>query len=189
MVEEYVAALTVVESNFLDQIRESSKTDAGYLKLVEQVKNGQIQKYWLDSGLLYAKGGRTFVPTGPLRRRLLRETHDPHWAGHPGMDRMLALLARRYYWPRMEEDIKTYVRTCLVCQLDKVEKKKTVGLLQPLPVPEGPWQSISMDFISGFPKVNGMASIFVVIDRFSKYGMFMAAPNACPAEMAAELFF
>ncbi|KAL0373601.1 UNVERIFIED_CONTAM: hypothetical protein Sradi_3275800 [Sesamum radiatum] len=77
MIEEYVAALTVVESDFLDQIRESSKTDAGYLKLVEQVKKGQIRKYWLDSGLLYAKGGWAFVPTGPLRRRLLRETHDP----------------------------------------------------------------------------------------------------------------
>ncbi|KAL0345856.1 UNVERIFIED_CONTAM: Transposon Ty3-I Gag-Pol polyprotein [Sesamum radiatum] len=148
MVEEYVAALTVVESDFLDQIRESSKTIAGYLKLVEQVKKGQIRKYWLDSGLLYAKGGRAFVPTGPLRRRLLRETHDPQWVGHPRMDRMLALLARRYYWPRMEEDVEAYVRTCLVCQLDTVEKKKTAGLLQPLPVPEGLWQSVSMDFIS-----------------------------------------
>ncbi|KAK4399871.1 hypothetical protein Sango_1093200, partial [Sesamum angolense] len=81
LVEEYVAALTVVESDFLDQIRESSKTDASYLKLVEQVKSGLIRKYWLDSGLLYAKGGRVFVPTGTLRRRLLRETHDPQWAG------------------------------------------------------------------------------------------------------------
>ncbi|KAL0307237.1 UNVERIFIED_CONTAM: Retrovirus-related Pol polyprotein from transposon.6 [Sesamum radiatum] len=35
LVEEYVAALTVVESDFLDQIRESFKTDASYLKLVE----------------------------------------------------------------------------------------------------------------------------------------------------------
>ncbi|KAK4381872.1 hypothetical protein Sango_2926100 [Sesamum angolense] len=55
LVEEYIAALTVVESDFLDQIRESSKTDASYLKLVEQVKSGLIRKYWLDSGLLYAK--------------------------------------------------------------------------------------------------------------------------------------
>ncbi|KAL0386154.1 UNVERIFIED_CONTAM: hypothetical protein Sradi_3009700 [Sesamum radiatum] len=121
MVEEYVVALAVVESDLLDQIRESLKTDAGYMKLVEQVRNGQIQKYWLDGGLLYAKGGWAFVPTGPLRRRLLRETHDPEWAGHPGIERMLALLGRRYYWPRMEEDVEAYVRTCLVCQLDKVE--------------------------------------------------------------------
>ncbi|KAL0421316.1 UNVERIFIED_CONTAM: Transposon Ty3-G Gag-Pol polyprotein [Sesamum latifolium] len=85
MVEEYVAALTVVESDLLDQIRESSKTNVG----------------------------------------------------HPDIDKILALLGRRYYWPRMEEDVEAYVRTCLVCQLDKVERKKEVGLLQPLPIPQG----------------------------------------------------
>ncbi|KAK4397848.1 RNA-directed DNA polymerase [Sesamum angolense] len=58
LIEEYVAAVTVVESDFLDQIRESSRTDTGYLKLVEHVKSGLIRKYWLDTGLLYAKGGQ-----------------------------------------------------------------------------------------------------------------------------------
>ncbi|KAK4403129.1 Transposon Ty3-I Gag-Pol polyprotein [Sesamum angolense] len=140
-------------------------------------------------GLLYAKGGQVFVPTGTLRRRLLRKTNDPQWAEHPGIDRMVTLLAHRYYWPRMEEDVEAYVRTCLVCQLDKVERKKEAGLLQPLPIPEVPWQSISMDFISGFPKVNGMASVLVVVDHFSKYGIFIVAPHACPAETATELFF
>ncbi|KAK4397585.1 RNA-directed DNA polymerase [Sesamum angolense] len=94
LVEKYVAALTVIESDFLDQIRESSKTDAGYLNLMEHVKSSMIRKYWLDSGLLYAKGGRVFVPIGSLRRHLLRETHDPQWAEHPRINRMLA---RRYY--------------------------------------------------------------------------------------------
>ncbi|KAK4394407.1 hypothetical protein Sango_1911500 [Sesamum angolense] len=89
----------------------------------------------------------------------------------------------------MEEDVEAYVRTCLVCQLDKVERKKEAGLLQSLPIPKVPWQSVSMDFITGFPKVNGMASVLVVVDHFSKYGIFIAAPHACPAETAAELFF
>ncbi|KAL0302207.1 UNVERIFIED_CONTAM: hypothetical protein Sangu_3114500 [Sesamum angustifolium] len=66
LVEEYVAALTVVESDFLDQIQETSKMGAGYLKLVEQIQSGLIRKYWLDSGLLYCKGRRVFVPTGTL---------------------------------------------------------------------------------------------------------------------------
>ncbi|KAK4380950.1 RNA-directed DNA polymerase [Sesamum angolense] len=68
--------------------QESSRTDAGYLKLVEQVLSGLARKYWLDSGLLYAKGGGVFVPTGTLSHRLLRGTHDPQWARHPGIDRM-----------------------------------------------------------------------------------------------------
>ena len=81
------------------------------------------------------------------------------------------------------------MKSFLVCQLDKTEKKKMAGLLQPLPIPEKPWQSVSMDFISGFPKAGECKSIFVVVDRFSKYSVFMATPKACPAEEAANLFF
>ncbi|KAL0290535.1 UNVERIFIED_CONTAM: hypothetical protein Scaly_2667600 [Sesamum calycinum] len=89
----------------------------------------------------------------------------------------------------MEEDVDVYLRIHLVCQLDKVDKKKEDGLLQPLPVQEGPRKSISMDFISDFPKVNGMASILMVIDSFSKYGIFMVGPHVCSTETVAELFF
>ncbi|RWR94938.1 hypothetical protein CKAN_02425600 [Cinnamomum micranthum f. kanehirae] len=39
----------------------------------------------------------------------------------------------------MWEDVEEYVRTCLVCQQDKVERKKQAGLLEPLPGPERPW--------------------------------------------------
>ncbi|KAL0310177.1 UNVERIFIED_CONTAM: Transposon Ty3-I Gag-Pol polyprotein [Sesamum calycinum] len=126
---------------------------------------------------------------GDVALTVVEETDDPQWVGHPGINIMVALLAHRYYWPRMEEDVEAYVRTCLVCQLDKVERKKEAGLLQSLPIPEVPWQSISMDFILGFPKVNGMASVLVVVDRFSKYGIFIVAPHACPAETTVELFF
>ncbi|KAL0438986.1 UNVERIFIED_CONTAM: Transposon Ty3-I Gag-Pol polyprotein [Sesamum latifolium] len=73
--------------------------------------------------------------------------------------------------PRMEEDVEAYVKTCLVCQLDKVERKKEARLLESLPIPEGLWQSVSMDFITGFPKVNDIIS-----DRDTKFtGRFWTA--------------
>lgn len=37
--------------------------------------------------------------------------------------------------------------------------------------------------------MNGMASILVIVDRFSKYAIFIATPAACSADVAAELFF
>ena len=88
----------------------------------------------------------------------------------------------------MEREVEAYVKLCMVCQLDKIERRKEASLLQPLPTPERPWQSASMDFITGFPSANGCKSIMVVIDRFSKYAVFVAAPGACPAETAAKLF-
>ncbi|GJP33589.1 hypothetical protein CLOM_g18112, partial [Closterium sp. NIES-68] len=44
-------------------------------------------------------------------------------------------------------------------------------LLQPLPVPEQPWQVVSLDFITGLPPTSsGHDAILVVIDKFSKMG-------------------
>lgn len=45
-----------------------------------------------------------------------------------------------------------------------------------------------MDFISALPTVDGLGSIMVVVDRFSKYATFIAAPTDCTAEEAARLF-
>ena len=63
------------------------------------------------------------------------------------------------------------------------------GLLQPLPFPERPWQYLLMDFISGFLKVEGFGSVWVMVDRFSKYIVFIPTPSECPAEEVVRIFF
>lgn len=45
-----------------------------------------------------------------------------------------------------------------------------------------------MDFNTGFPKVDGYRSIMVVVDRLSKYALFILASHACPMDEAACLF-
>ena len=89
----------------------------------------------------------------------------------------------------MREDIEQYVQTCLVCQQDKVEQRHPGGLLEPLAVADLPWESITMDFITSLPKSNGLGTIMVVVDRFSKYATFMPSTVGCTAKEAAQLFF
>ena len=107
-------------------------------------------------------------------------------AGHPGEE---ALLARSFHWPKMKEDVQAYVKTCHVCQVDKTEWTKKAGLLQPLPILDKPWQCLLMDFINGFLKVEGFRSVLAMVDKFSKYVVFIPALSECPAEEAAHIFF
>ena len=79
------------------------------------------------------------MPSSKLRWELLKETHHTKRVGHPGEDRTLALLLQLFHWPKMKEDVQSYVKTCHVCQVDKTERRKEVSLLQPLPIPERPW--------------------------------------------------
>lgn len=67
--------------------------------------------------------------------------------------------------------------------------EEKVGLLQLLLVPIGLWISIFMDFISGFQKVNKLTYILVVVEKFSKYVVFIATLSSCPSKVAVKLFY
>eukprot|EP00253_Pinus_taeda_P002124 PITA_02124 len=63
------------------------------------------------------------------------------------------------------------------------------GLLQRLLIPKGKWESISMDFITRLPMVQGKDCIFMVVDRLTKYTHFFAISAHDTAAQVAELFF
>ena len=185
-----MSAISMVEGDIVHTIKEGLHHDPLAKKLVELAREGKTKRFWLENDLLYTKGRRLYVPKWEnLRRKLVRECHDTKWAGHQGQRRTLALIESSYYWPQMRDEVESYVKTCLVCQQDKIENKTPSGLLEPLPPSERPWESVSLDFISALPKSEGFGSILVVVDRFSKYATFIPAPTDCTAEEAARLFF
>ncbi|KAL0404436.1 UNVERIFIED_CONTAM: Transposon Ty3-G Gag-Pol polyprotein [Sesamum radiatum] len=187
-----VAALasSAVATSIRDRARELLSRDSAAQGLVHLVEQGKARQFWLEDGLLMTKENRLYVSKGgDLRKLLISECHDTLWAGHQGEDRTYALVHRAYYWPQMQDDVEMYVRTCLICQQDKADHQKKAGLLQPLPIPKRPWESISIDYIFGLPKVGDLGSIIVVVDRLSKYATFIAAPKHVTAEGTAHLFF
>eukprot|EP00253_Pinus_taeda_P002345 PITA_02345 len=85
--------------------------------------------------------------------------------------------------------VEAHVQECEACQRNKGELIHLAGLLQPLPIPEGKWESISTDFITGIPIVQGKDYIYVVVDRLTKYAHFFAIPTRYLASQVAELLF
>ena len=102
----------------------------------------------------------------PIQRlQILYECHDSPSAGHPGICKTYAHLQRNFYWPGMHKGVEGYVMQCQKCQVNKAERLKAGGILHPLEIPNGKWESISMDFIVGFPNTNrGHDSIWVILD-------------------------
>ena len=177
------------KSDLVMRIKEGLQQDPLAKDLLGKVLEGKTRRFWQEEGILLTKGDRLFVPRwGNLWREVIKECHDSKWAGHPGVERTTALVQASYFWPHMRNDIEAYVRTCLMCQQDKADRQLPAGLLEPLPIASRPWESVTMDFISALPKSEGCGCIMVVVDRYSKYATFIAAPTDCKADEAARLF-
>jgi hypothetical protein len=78
-----------------------------------------------------------------------------------------------FFWGEgLKNYVQKFVSECLVCQQNKGETIKTPGLLQPLAIPSQRWEEVSMDFITGLPKLEGKTIIMVVMDLLTNYAHF-----------------
>ena len=62
-------------------------------------------------------------------------------------------------------------------------------MLQPLPIPTNPFDTITMDFITELPLSNGYDAILVVVDKLTKYGLFIPSHGSDTAKDTAQLLF
>ena len=99
-------------------------------------------------------------------------------AGHPRVFKTHELINRHYWWLSQLRDVKTYVKGCITCQQNKASRQKKAAPLNPHPLPESPWESISLDIIGLLPKSNGFDAILSVIDRFSKMICLIPKPQS-----------
>lgn len=88
----------------------------------------------------------------------------------------------------MKTDIENYIKQCEVCQHNKHSHQHPIGLLQPLPILDGVWTALSMDFIEGLPKSEGYSVILVVVDRFTKLAHFIPMKHPYTTLQSAQLF-
>ena len=134
---------------------------------------------------------RVVVPSNPaVKSLILQECHDVPLSGHLGTAKTMERVVRRFVWPKMHEEIRHYVATCLGCQQNKPSSQLPIGLLQPLPIPEQPWQTISMDLITALPRTkSGFDAIVVFVDKLTKWATYVPTTTNVDAPGLARLFF
>ena len=109
-----------------------------------------------------------------LKKLILKEFHNSSAGGDSGIEVTKKRITDRFYRKGLKHDVKNYVSQCDICQRNKSKNSALTSLLQPLPIPEGIWEDLSMDIISGLPNSHGKNTILLIVDRLSKYAHFIA---------------
>jgi hypothetical protein len=152
---------------------------------------GRYRTTWyrvIDDFIFY-KDRVYLVPGSGLKKKILAAVHDSPLAGHQGFFKTYRKVRERFSWKGLKQDVMRHISECVTCQQNKSKQTLPAGLLQPLPIPEQKWESLSMDFITGLPKAQGKDDIFVGVDRLTKFARFLAIPTDYNAVQVAELFF
>ena len=103
-------------------------------------------------------GSRVLIPRG-LQGRVLEMLH----AVHPGMSRMKALARCYVWWPGIDREIETMIRSCLTCQQNQA--KPPGAPVHPWEHPEAPWERVHVDFAG---PLDGKMYLLLV-DAFSRW--------------------
>jgi transposase InsO family protein len=160
-------------------------------ELRKDKQRGVVKKSeWEESEGLLMFNGKVYVPEhADLRRRILAQHHDSKVAGHPGRWKTLELVSRNYWWPNMSRFVGTYTRTCDSCLRNKVQRRKPIGELHPLPTPTAPWEVVSVDFIVELPESRGYDAVLTMVDSAGKRGHFLPTTTTVTAEGAANIYY
>jgi transposase InsO family protein len=203
----FVGAASAVRNDKDGSARSSGS--AGEKSLEERVLAAQQDDPWVAAGAwkklrgrwtregengLLAYNSRIFVPAN-CRKELLARYHDDATAGHRGIKTTEKRISRHWYWDSIRADVEEHVNACATCSRTKPKNHRPYGVLAPLPIPEEPWQDITVDFVTGLPpsvdpRTNRSCdAILVIVDKLTKYSLYIATHKQLKASAFADLFF
>jgi hypothetical protein len=180
--------------NLLESIRNKYGEDSFYKNIIthpKEYKNFEVT----EDGLVYLKthGQRCLciphiiIDGRNVRELVIAEAHS--LLAHLGANKTLDYLRDHVWWRDMVRDTKIYCDTCQTCRRSKPANQKPYGLLNPLPIPAQPWESIGVDFIGPLPESENRDGLFdsitVVIDLLTS--MVHLIPSR--TDEIAELMF
>jgi hypothetical protein len=175
-----------------DEIIAAQKNDEGMDHINRRMQEGDpnVGCFCEDvEGILWLKERLVEPKKEVLMKKILDEAHTSRYSIYPGSTKMYHDLRQQFWWTRMKRKATHYVSECDTYQKVKANYMKPGGLLQPLSIPEGKWDDISMDFIVGLPMTaHKFDSIWVIVDRLSKSAHFIPVHTHYDARKYAEIY-
>ena len=109
-----------------------------------------------------------------------------HILSHAGARKMFLNIRKKFWWPHMIKDIKSFTAGCILCSINKSDTAGPGQFGEPLKASK-PCQVWQIDVLSGIPSVKGYDRILNMVDLFSGYSVPVALRNDMSSTVAEAI--
>ena len=103
-------------------------------KEAKTLRSERLPEGWEDIEQVLHFQGFLYIPK-VIRSELIGKHYNDPLAGHFGIKKIQELLARKYFWPTLQKNVKAYIKGCHICLPSKAVCNKPYGDLQSLLIP------------------------------------------------------
>ena len=182
----------------LRAVEKGEKPDAGDVRR-EGPEAQRLLQLWdrliTDDGVLKRKyedvcghkSWQQLIVPHTLRDEIMLELHSGALEGHLGVDKTIAKIKERFYWPGIHADVDQWIRTCPECATRKSSPQRNRGPLHTIKAGY-PLQVVAVDILGPLTESDGGNSyILVAGDYFTKWMEAYAIPNMEAVTVARKL--
>ena len=153
-----VDSISTSRINYKSIVEETGK-DEKLKELRDNLQSGKIadENFSLLNGAIF-RGQCVYVPES-LRKAVLVDLHETH----SGIVKMKGLARKYVYWPSLNSDIESLVKSCQVCAENQRNPPKAE--LHPWEPAEKPFDRVHIDYAGPFQGHH----FFILVDAYSKW--------------------
>ncbi|KAJ8037598.1 hypothetical protein HOLleu_18448 [Holothuria leucospilota] len=163
-----------------------------------------VRNLWLLWDQLFLKGGilckrweepkknashvQIVVPR-VVQSKILRAAHNSISSAHLGINKTLKKVQRDYYWYKMKDDVKNWIRKCKTCGARKRPNRTPRAPLKVFSV-GSPMDRVAVDILGPFPvSARGNKYVLVIGDVFTRWIEAYAIPDQTAAVVADKIVY
>ena len=119
-----------------------------------------------------------------LRASVVEGSHD-HW-GHQGVDRTLAFMKKRCFWPGMVVHVREHIRNCYHCVVTKGPTPSVRPAMRHL-LSFQPLERLAIDFLKLDPGRGKVEDVLIMTDSFTKFAVAVPCKDQKASTVAKVL--
>ena len=196
----------LIDGQFKNKIYSLLKNERPYNSIIAELEAGKIEVKEKDEVYRIKRGmfvvhqkeqnidfdfWRAIIPDEvAVKNFILTELHSIPYSLHPGIQRTLQKVKKHFFWKGMTGNIREYVESCPVCQVEKTDHTLGHGNLQSTSIPGKKWSEVSVDFVTDLPVTRSKKdSILTVVDKATRMVYLIPCRKSTTVAEAAKLYW